>query len=63
MYMGTRRSFKEREVDSEPLALRESSGICFVNQGTRPIAGITPALIIPFDSKDDSKMEMTAMKY
>ena len=49
-----RRSFKEREVDSEPLALREISGLCFVNQGTRPIARAAPAPIIPFDSKYDS---------
>ena len=53
---------KEREVDSEPLALRERKEMCHINQGERLIAGITPALIIPFDSKDDSKNEADTMK-
>src|SRR5260370_32097108 len=31
-FMGTRRSFKEREVDSEPLALWETRVTCFKDQ-------------------------------
>jgi len=33
-YMGARRSFKEREVDSEPLALLERRVTCFKDQGS-----------------------------
>ena len=56
LYMGAERSFKEREVDSEPLALREIRETCFINQGWRLIARISLAPIIPFDSKDDSNI-------
>jgi hypothetical protein len=55
---GGRRSFKEREVDSEPLALREIDGICFVNQGRWPFARAAASSIIPFDSKTDSNCRL-----
>ena len=45
-FMGARRSFKEREVDSEPLALREISGICFKDQGKSLIKHETDPLVL-----------------
>jgi hypothetical protein len=43
LFVEARRSFKEREVDSEPLALREIGGMRFVNQGGRLMARVFPS--------------------
>ena len=58
LFVEARRPFKEREVDSEPLAQWDIRETCFINQGGRLIARISLALIIQFNTKDDSNIPL-----